>query len=82
VAYANHVLAAMMGEIPSTVLGLDVQQLVPPSYRRELWEQLREYNRPGFHPDDRDTNGLVDHWRDELFGEAGTLNDKLAGAAA
>jgi PAS domain S-box-containing protein len=38
-AYANQVLAAMMGEAPSTLLGLDVQRLVPAAYRRELWEQ-------------------------------------------
>jgi PAS domain S-box-containing protein len=38
-AYANPVLATMMGEASSTLLGLGVQQLVPPAYRRELWEQ-------------------------------------------
>jgi predicted metal-dependent hydrolase len=53
-----------------------------PLMRRELWRQLREYNRPGFHPDDRDTSELVARWRAELFGDSGTLNDKLAGAAA
>lgn len=52
-----------------------------PLMRRELWQQLREYNRADFHPDDRDTSELVARWRAELFGEAGTLNDKLAGAA-
>ena len=53
-----------------------------PIMQRELWEQLRDYNRPDFHPDDRDTTGLVEHWRTELFGTTGTLNDKLATAAA
>ena len=53
-----------------------------PFMQRELWDQLREYNRPGFHPDDRDTTALVEQWRAELFGDAGTLNDKLAGTAA
>lgn len=48
----------------------------------ELWRQLRAYNRRGFHPDDRDTGALVERWRVELFGPAGTLNDKLAGSAA
>ncbi|MDP1819795.1 MAG: metal-dependent hydrolase [Acidimicrobiales bacterium] len=52
-----------------------------PIVSRELWHRLREYNRPGFHPADRDATELVDRWRDELFGPAGTLNDKLAGAA-
>ena len=36
------------------------------------------YFRPGFHPDDRDTTALIEQWRTELFGEQGTLNDKLA----
>jgi predicted metal-dependent hydrolase len=47
-----------------------------------LWYQLKDYNRPDFHPDDSDTTELVETWRTELFGEAGTLNDKLIGAAA
>jgi len=53
-----------------------------PIMQRELWEQLRDYNRTDFHPDDRDTTALVSQWRTELFGDAGTLNDKLTGAAA
>ena len=53
-----------------------------PIMRRELWDQLRDYNRPDFHPEDRDTTQLVDQWRDELFGDHGTLNAKLAGAVA
>jgi predicted metal-dependent hydrolase len=53
-----------------------------PIMRRELWDQLRDYNRPDFHPDDRDTNHLVERWRNELFGEHGTLNDKLTTSAA
>lgn len=53
-----------------------------PIMRRELWDQLRDYNRPDFHPDDSDTNALVEQWRAELFGQDGTLNDKLVGAAA
>lgn len=47
-----------------------------------IWAQLKDYNRPDFHPDDSDTTGLVETWRAELFGEHGTLNDKLIGAAA
>jgi predicted metal-dependent hydrolase len=53
-----------------------------PVMRREIWEQLRDYDRPDFHPDDRDTTGLVEQWRHELFGAEGTLNDKLATTAA
>jgi len=47
-----------------------------------LWRRLRDYDRPDFHPDDRDTAVLIEQWRTELFGPQGTLNDKLAGAGA
>jgi predicted metal-dependent hydrolase len=47
-----------------------------------LWAQLKDYERRDFHPDDRDTKGLVEQWQKELFGEHGTLNDKLVTAAA
>jgi uncharacterized protein len=58
-----------------------------PLLSRETWRRLRAYNRPGFHPDDRDTTGLVEEWRDELFGDEGRLAGLLArprsaGAAA
>jgi predicted metal-dependent hydrolase len=53
-----------------------------PIVSRALWDQLRDYNRPDFHPDDRDTTELVERWRTELFGDQGTLNDKLATSAA
>ena len=53
-----------------------------PIVQRELWEQLKDYNRPDFHPDDSDTNDLVEQWRTELFGEQGTLNDLLATSAS
>jgi hypothetical protein len=43
-----------------------------------LWRQLKEYNRPDFHPNDSDTTELVETWRAKLFGNNGTLNDKLA----
>lgn len=53
-----------------------------PFLSRETWNTLKDYDRPDFHPDDRDTDELVARWRAELFGEAGTLNDKLATRAA
>jgi uncharacterized protein len=49
---------------------------------RDLWRQLREYDRPDFHPDDRATDALVEEWREILFGTQGTLNDKLTTTAA
>ncbi len=53
-----------------------------PMVSKEMWDQLRDYNRPDFHPDDRDTTALVAEWREKLFGDEGTLNDKLVGAKA
>src|SRR5580692_11437371 len=47
-----------------------------------IWAQLKDYNRSDFHPDDSDTTELVEAWRARLFGEDGTLNDKLIRAAA
>ncbi len=52
-----------------------------PFMSRELRERLREYDRKGFHPDDRDTDELVARWRDELFGDEGSLNGLLSTAA-
>ena len=37
---------------------------------KRLWAQLRDYNRPDFHPDDHDTSGLVEDWRQRLTGIA------------
>ena len=53
-----------------------------PVLSKEIWIQLRDYNRPDFHPDDSDTNELVERWRKELFGEYGTLSDKLVTSGA
>jgi predicted metal-dependent hydrolase len=53
-----------------------------PFMSRAVWEQLKDYNRRDFHPEDRDTTGLVEEWRNALFGEHGTLNDKLATSVA
>jgi uncharacterized protein len=53
-----------------------------PIMDRALWDQLKDYERRDFHPDDRDTKGLVEYWRNHLFGSEGTLNDKLVTAAA
>jgi predicted metal-dependent hydrolase len=48
---------------------------------KALRKRLREYDRRGFHPTDIDTADLVVQWREELFGEAGSLNEHLVGAA-
>jgi predicted metal-dependent hydrolase len=49
---------------------------------RAIWGRLKDYDRPGFHPDDHDTTALVAEWRERLFGPGGTLNDRLLGPAA
>lgn len=53
-----------------------------PLVSKELWATLKDYDRPDFHPDDQDTDGLVESWREELFGNAGSLNDLRVGSAA
>lgn len=53
-----------------------------PMFRREVWDQLRAYDRVGFHPDDFDTDALVERWQAELFGAEGSLTPLLAGAGA
>jgi uncharacterized protein len=50
--------------------------------RHELWDRLHDYDRRGFHPDDRDTADLVEHWRTTLFGDDGVLVANLANSAA
>lgn len=41
-------------------------------------KQLFEYHRPGFHPNDRQTDDLIATWREKLFGQEGTLVELLA----
>jgi predicted metal-dependent hydrolase len=53
-----------------------------PILRREVWDTLRDYDRRDFHPDDHDTDALVEEWQAKLFGTEGELNDLLTGAAA
>lgn len=53
-----------------------------PILSRRSWEQLRIYERPGFHPDDHDTSALVEEWRELLFGADGRLNDRLVRPAS
>jgi predicted metal-dependent hydrolase len=53
-----------------------------PVMQPEVWRRLRDYNRTDFHPDDHDATKLVTHWREELFGESGYLNDKLTKSVA
>ena len=49
---------------------------------REILRTLRAYNREGFHPNDHDNTELVDEWREKLFGDDGSLNDRLVTGTA
>ncbi len=44
-----------------------------PIVSRVIWEQLKEYERKGFHPDDRPTDDLITEWREQLFGDEGQM---------
>jgi predicted metal-dependent hydrolase len=48
-----------------------------PAHFTRLLPAYLSYFRPSFHPDDRDTRALLDTWRDVLFGDAGTLRERL-----
>jgi predicted metal-dependent hydrolase len=52
-----------------------------PLLRRETWQRFKDYERPGFHPNDRDTTDLVQTWRAELFSATGTLTPHTAGGS-
>jgi hypothetical protein len=48
-----------------------------PFLRSEVLRQLWSYNGRTFHPEDRDSAGLIDQWRAELFGAEGSLTPLL-----
>lgn len=49
-----------------------------PFTTKEAVQQLFEYHRRGFHPNDRDTTEMIATWREKLFGSDGELVDLLA----
>lgn len=51
-----------------------------PWLRRDVIRRLRDYNRRDFHPDDHDATALLAEWRAKLFGDHGTLTDRLRDA--
>jgi predicted metal-dependent hydrolase len=53
-----------------------------PIMKGELWRRLRAYNRPGFHPDERDASDLHEFWKERLFGKDGSLTGNLVAPAA
>jgi predicted metal-dependent hydrolase len=52
-----------------------------PLVSREVWEQLKDYERRGFHPDDWPTDELVATWRERLFGDSGQMLYATRGSA-
>ena len=44
---------------------------------KEVRARLKEFERPGFHPNDRDTDALLEEWRERLFGAGGSLSEAL-----
>ncbi|HVV75349.1 MAG TPA: metal-dependent hydrolase [Mycobacteriales bacterium] len=53
-----------------------------PLFSRAVWQQLKAYERPGFHPSDRPNAELIEAWRDRLFGAEGTMTSTLRGRSA
>ena len=83
---AVHVMISLLGDPAARKRGA-----VRKSWKRfkqspllsaSLYRQLQDYDRPDFHPNDRDTTALEDEWRTKLFGDAGTLNELLATSSA
>jgi predicted metal-dependent hydrolase len=51
-----------------------------PFVNREALRRTRDYNRPGFHPDDNDASELLERWQSALFGPEGSLTPGLKSA--
>jgi predicted metal-dependent hydrolase len=48
-----------------------------PGYFTRLVPAYLSYFRPGFHPNDRDTEAVLDDWREKLFGADGSLRPQV-----
>ena len=53
-----------------------------PLFTRDMWEAIKDFERPDFHPNQRDTRALLEEWRERLFGADGSMNDRLVGRAS
>lgn len=49
-----------------------------PGYLTRLVPAYLAYFKPGFHPNERDTNAMLRKWETQLFGDAGQLRDRVA----
>lgn len=47
-------------------------------FSRQTWRALTAYDRHGFHPRDIESDELLEAWRERLFGDHGTLRDRVA----
>ena len=48
-----------------------------PFVQADVRRRIAAYWRKGFHPDDHDVTELLEQWREDLFGEQGSLTDHL-----
>ncbi|XID74333.1 metal-dependent hydrolase [Alkanindiges sp. WGS2144] len=55
--------------------------LGPKGFFTRLAPKYLDYLKPGFHPTQHDTEALLEEWRNKLFGENGTLNQKIKNPA-
>jgi len=63
---------------PGRVAGSVMRLRTSPFARPAAVRQLFSYTRRGFHPNDRDTAGLIAEWRAKLFGDDGVLTEVVA----
>lgn len=87
------ILALIVGTMVSLALDPDAKDLPRltrsfaklrrnPLLGRETAAMIREYNRRGFHPEDRDTTELLTGWRMRLFGPEGQMRHRIKGLRA
>lgn len=48
-----------------------------PMLSKQVWRDLKAYERKGFHPSDIPNDELIELWRERLFGTDGTMVDTL-----
>src|SRR3546814_11344312 len=50
-----------------------------PIIGKDLWQELRAYNQPGFHPSDHDASELLETRRERLLRAQGARHSRRAG---
>lgn len=78
---AAHTAVSLLGDRTAyhpLVLGKSLAKLRhSPFVARSVRRRVRDYLRPGFHPDDVDNAAVLERWTTELFGTDGSLTDHL-----